>query len=66
VTPLLYSYKETAELLSVSLLTVRRMVADGRLDGVQVTAKSVRVTAESVQRLIQGQAIPAPRKGESL
>lgn len=51
---------EAALRLRVSAVTVRRYAASGRLDGVRVGPKLVKVTAESVDRMIaDGQLAPA-------
>lgn len=50
---------EAALRLRVSPATVRRYAASGRLDGVRVGPKLVKVTAESVDRMIaDGQLAP--------
>lgn len=50
---------EAALRLRVSPATVRRYAASGRLDGVRVGPKLVKVTAESVDRMIaDGQLTP--------
>jgi excisionase family DNA binding protein len=46
----LYTVRETANLLRVSEITVRRYIADGRLPAVRV-GRSVRVEKEAVERL---------------
>lgn len=54
--PVLLKRSEAAERLNVSEHTVRRWAAAGRLDERHLTDRTVRVTLESVERLI------APKK----
>jgi excisionase family DNA binding protein len=48
----LLTIQETASLLRVSPITVRRYISDGRLDAVRA-GKGVRVKQESVERFVQ-------------
>src|SRR6266550_5980135 len=62
----LYTVRETANLLRVSEITVRRYIADGRLPAVRV-GRAVRVEKEAVERLPSpvkavGAREKAPRK----
>lgn len=54
--PLGYSVRDTALLLSISQKTVRRMLADGRLDHVRIGRRVV-VTAASVAVLLAGRTL---------
>ena len=47
----LYRIKEVAHILNVSLVTIRRMIKDGRLDSIMVGG-SVRVRGESVRVIL--------------
>ena len=51
VQPLLYSPKEAAAALSLSLVTVMRMVADGRLKSVKIGAAR-RIPAEEINNIV--------------
>jgi len=48
----LISLTEAAEILAVSVKTVRRYVAVGELDAVRLGRRTIRVKAESIDRLI--------------
>ena len=50
----LYTYGETALLLSVSVRHVRRLIDDGKLERVFVgkTVRSARITGESIERYV--------------
>jgi excisionase family DNA binding protein len=50
---LLLTRAEAARRLNVSVQTVRRLAESGHLDEVQVSARSVRVRAASVDRLVR-------------
>lgn len=65
----LVSITATAQILSVSARTVRRLIAAGDLDAVRVGRRTIRVKTESIDRLIDAHSIngwrgrtPEPRK----
>ncbi len=49
-----YTRKEAAEILSVSVPTIDRYMADGRLTRVCYSARAIRISAESVHKLMKG------------
>ena len=49
-----YTRKEAAEMLSVSVPTIDRYMADGRLTRVRYSARAIRISAESVHKLMKG------------
>lgn len=52
---------EAAEILAVSTKTVRRYIAAGELDAVRLGRRTIRVRAESIERLIDAHPINAWR-----
>lgn len=52
---------EAAEILAVSVKTVRRYVAAGELDAVRLGRRTIRVKSESIDRLIEGRPVNAWR-----
>lgn len=52
---------DAAERLAVSERTIRRWGADGRLDERRIGPRAVRVTRESVERLIAAGAVSGDR-----
>lgn len=54
--PILVTYDEAAILLSVSLRTVQRMVADGRLVAVHPTLDAPRLRYDDLVRAYGGEA----------
>jgi len=54
LTKLLYRYQEAAQLLSVSIATIRRLVEEGKLTCVLTrgSRRSARITAESLERYV--------------
>ena len=50
----LFTYAEAAAKLQVDKRTVRRYVADGKLEKVKITRRNVFVTKASVRRLLRG------------
>ena len=53
----LVSLAEAAEILSVSTKTVRRYIAAGDLDAVRLGRRTIRIKAESLDRLIDDHPI---------
>lgn len=53
----LVSLNDTAEMLDVSVKTVRRYIASGRLDAVRLGRRTLRVRIESVDRLIEEHSV---------
>ena len=53
----LVSLSEAAEILSVSTKTVRRYIAAGDLDAVRLGRRTIRIKAESLDRLIDDHPI---------
>lgn len=49
-----YTRKGAAEMLGVSIPTVDRYMASGRLTRVRYSARAVRISAESVHKLMEG------------
>ena len=47
-----YTRKEAAEMLGVSIPTIDRYLADGRLTRVRYSARAIRISAESVHKLM--------------
>jgi excisionase family DNA binding protein len=47
------TYREAGAALGVSDRTVRRMVADGELEAVDVASRSVRIPGEEIKRYIE-------------
>ncbi|MGK2876052.1 MAG: helix-turn-helix domain-containing protein [Nocardioides sp.] len=58
----LVSLNDTAEVLNVSVKTVRRYVAQGRLDAVRLGRRTFRVQVESVDRLIDEASVHVARR----
>jgi predicted site-specific integrase-resolvase len=59
----LLKYREAAGALHVSESTARRLGRNGQLDEVRVSDGAVRVTADSIDRLIErGRTAPAPQE----
>ena len=52
----LYTVQETAELLRLSPNTVYKWIRAGKLQRVKISPRAVRVTAESIERLLAGEA----------
>jgi excisionase family DNA binding protein len=52
---------EAAEILAVSVKTVRRYVAVGELDAVRLGRRTIRIKAESIDRLIDAHPVNAWR-----
>lgn len=52
---------EAAEILAVSVKTVRRYVAAGELDAVRLGRRTIRIKSESIDRLIEGHPVNAWR-----
>ena len=47
-----YTRKEAAEMLGVSIPSIDRYMADGRLTRVRYSARAIRISAESVHKLM--------------
>ena len=47
-----YTRKEAAEMLGVSVPSIDRYMADGRLTRVRYSARAIRISAESVHKLM--------------
>jgi len=50
---LLYRYDETAELISLSVQSIRRLVDEGELERVYVARREPRVTRESILSYVE-------------
>jgi excisionase family DNA binding protein len=48
---------EAAEILAVSVKTVRRYIAAGELDAVRLGRRTIRIKVESLDRLIDGHPV---------
>ena len=59
----LLTVQETAQLLRVSPLTIRRYVADGRLAAVKV-GRAVRIERDAVAQLLEPVMAGAPESGD--
>lgn len=57
----LVSLTEAAEILAVSVKTVRRYVAAGDLDAVRLGRRTIRIKAESIDRMIDTHPVNAWR-----
>lgn len=57
----LVSLPEAAEILGLSVKTVRRYIASGDLDAVRLGRKTIRIKTESLDRLIDAHPINAWR-----
>ncbi len=53
--------KDVAEILGISVKTVHKLVSDGKLGCVQVTAKERRFTEEQVKAYIEAQSKGLPK-----
>lgn len=53
----LVSLAEAAEILAVSVKTVRRYIAAGELDAVRLGRRTIRIKAESIERLIEAHPV---------
>ncbi len=53
---------EAAEILAVSVKTVRRYVAAGELDAVRLGRRTIRIKTESLDRLIDAHPVNAWRE----
>ena len=47
-----YTRKEAAEMLGVSIPSINRYMADGRLTRVRYSARAIRISADSVHKLM--------------
>ncbi|HEU5036076.1 MAG TPA: helix-turn-helix domain-containing protein [Nocardioides sp.] len=61
----LVSLAEAAEILGLSVKTVRRYVATGDLDAVRLGRRTIRIKAESIDRLIDAHPVNGWRRGTS-
>lgn len=61
----LISLAQTAEILDVSIKTVRRYIAAGELDAVRLGRRTIRVRVESIDRLIDSHPVNAWRTRSS-
>lgn len=57
ITRRLVSISETAEALAVSTRTVRRYIAEGRLEAVRLGRKTLRVKVDSIERFVDAQPV---------
>ncbi len=53
----LVSLTEVAEILAVSVKTVRRYIAAGELDAVRLGRRTIRVRVESIDRMIDAHPV---------
>ena len=53
----LVSLPEAAEILAVSVKTVRRYIAAGELDAVRLGRRTIRVRVESIDRMIDAHPV---------
>ncbi len=53
----LVSLTEAAEILAVSVKTVRRYIAAGELDAVRLGRRTIRVRVESIDRMIDAHPV---------
>ena len=58
----LVSLPEAAEILAVSVKTVRRCIAAGELDAVRLGRRTIRVRVDSLERIIDEHPVNASRK----
>jgi excisionase family DNA binding protein len=58
----LVSLPEAAEILAVSVKTVRRYIAVGELDAVRLGRRTIRVRVDSLDRIIDEHPVTASRK----
>jgi excisionase family DNA binding protein len=56
----LMTAKDVAEILGIAAKTVNKLVRDGKLGCVQVTAKERRFTEEQVERFVESRSIERP------
>lgn len=56
LTKLLYRYEEAAELISISVRSIRLLIDEGRLERVYVMSRTPRVTAASIQSYLKRKA----------
>ena len=57
----LVSLTDAAEILAVSVKTVRRYIAAGELDAVRLGRRTIRIKPESIDRLIDAHPVNAWR-----
>lgn len=57
ITRQLVSITETAEALAVSTRTVRRYIAEGRLEAVRLGRKTLRIKLDSIERFVDAQPV---------
>jgi len=50
----LYTLSETAKILGLSLVTIRRWSADGRLPTIKFSKRTIRVTHKVIESIING------------
>lgn len=60
--PQLVTLCEAAEILAVSVKTVRRYIAAGELDAVRLGRRTIRVTVDSLDRIIDEHPVNPSRK----
>ncbi len=58
----LVSLPEAAEILAVSVKTVRRYIAAGELDAVRLGRRTIRIRIDSLDRIIEEHPVTASRK----
>lgn len=49
----LYSIKEVADFLSISVQTVKKLIEKGRLKAIQITDKCIRVSPEDLSEFVK-------------
>ena len=59
----LVSLREAADILGLSVKTVRRYIAAGDLDAVRLGRRVIRIKAESIDRLIGANPLNTVRRG---
>lgn len=55
--PLFYTTAQAAEILSVHVNTLRKMIADGRLPAVKIGSRDFRITPQNLQEFAARNAV---------
>lgn len=51
----MYTISEVADLLRVSTVTVRELIANGTIKAIRLSPKVTRISEDEIQRLMKGQ-----------